>query len=243
MARKAGGKILEYYRGVDLNIGAKLNQADIVTAADKASEAIIVESIANLYPDHSILAEESGEHNRESEFRWVIDPLDGTTNFSAGLPIFAISIALQLRGETIVGVVYDPVTDELFTAVRGEGAYLNGRQIKVKGNHSLEKAVVSTGFPVDKAVNPDNNLDNASRVLPLVRGFRRLGSAAMDICYVAAGCIDAFWELGLHAWDVAAGLLILEEAGGVCHRFRVDRGESIIVGNEQMVSQLKGLIR
>ncbi|MDE6496178.1 MAG: inositol monophosphatase [Duncaniella sp.] len=243
IARNAGRTIRPYFRSDRLDIHSKLNEADIVTAADKASEAIIVKSIKHLYPSHSILSEEMGAENHDSEYRWVIDPLDGTTNFSAGIPVFAVSIGIEHNGTPIVGVVYDPVLDELFTAVKGQGAFLNGTPIHVKENNRLDRAVVSTGFPVDKDVNPDNNLDNVARVLPLVRGMRRLGSAAMDICYVAAGFTDAYWEMNLHEWDVAAALLILDEAGGESYRFRDNRNISVIASDRNLMRQLKELIR
>lgn len=243
IARNAGRAIRPYFRSDRLDIHSKLNEADIVTAADKASEAIIVKSIKHLYPSHSILSEEMGAENHDGEYRWIIDPLDGTTNFSAGIPIFAVSIGIEHNGVPVVGVVYDPVLDELFTAVKGQGAFLNGAPIHVKENNRLDRAVVSTGFPVDKNVNPDNNLDNVSRVLPLVRGMRRLGSAAMDICYVAAGFTDAYWEMNLHDWDVAAALLILDEAGGESYRFRDNRNVSVIASNKKLMPQLKELIR
>lgn len=243
IARNAGRTIRPYFRSDRLDIHSKLNEADIVTAADKASEAIIVKSIKHLYPSHSILSEEMGAEDHDSEYRWIIDPLDGTTNFSAGIPVFAVSIGIEHNGTPVVGVVYDPVLDELFTAVKGQGAFLNGTPIHVKENDRLDRAVVSTGFPVDKNVNPDNNLDNVARVLPLVRGMRRLGSAAMDICYVAAGFIDAYWEMNLHDWDVAAALLILDEAGGENYRFRDNRNVSVIASNKDLMPQLKELIR
>lgn len=243
IARNAGRTIRPYFRSDRLDIHSKLNEADIVTVADKASEAIIVKSIKHLYPSHSILSEEMGAENHDSEYRWIIDPLDGTTNFSAGIPVFAVSIGIEHNGTPVVGVVYDPVLDELFTAVKGQGAFLNGTPIHVKENDRLDRAVVSTGFPVDKNVNPDNNLDNVARVLPLVRGMRRLGSAAMDICYVAAGFIDAYWEMNLHDWDVAAALLILDEAGGENYRFRDNRNVSVIASNKDLMPQLKELIR
>lgn len=243
IARNAGRTIRPYFRSDRLDIHSKLNEADIVTAADKASEAIIVKSIKHLYPSHSILSEEMGAENHDSEYRWIIDPLDGTTNFSAGIPVFAVSIGIEHNGTPVVGVVYDPVLDELFTAVKGQGAFLNGTPIHIKENDRLDRAVVSTGFPVDKNVNPDNNLDNVARVLPLVRGMRRLGSAAMDICYVAAGFIDAYWEMNLHDWDVAAALLILDEAGGENYRFRDNRNVSVIASNKDLMPQLKELIR
>lgn len=229
-AREAGAVQMSYFRGGNLDIHAKLNDSDIVTAADKAAERIIIDHIRATYPDHAILSEESGDDGREADYRWVIDPLDGTTNFSEGLPLFSVSIGLEYRGTTVVGVVYAPYLDELFHAVRGVGAFLNGVPIGVSGKVTLATSVVATGFPVDKDVNPDNNLDAVSRVLPGVRGLRRLGSAAIDISYVAAGYLDAYWELNLHPWDVCAALLILEEAGGKATRYRDDRNISVLTG-------------
>ena len=153
-----------------------------------------------------------------------------------------VSIGIRHRGVTVVGVVLAPYLNELFHAVRGEGAYLNGNRISVTANTDIHKAVVSTGFPVDKDVNPDNNMDNVARVLPLVRGLRRLGSAAVDISYVAAGILDAYWEMNLHEWDVCAGLLIAEEAGARVVHFRDDRNVSVLVGAPAIVDQIAPLL-
>lgn len=229
-AHKAGNIQLGYFRSKHLHIDTKLNQSDIVTDADKASEDIVIESIHEKYPSHSILSEECGAKKRDSDYEWVIDPLDGTTNFTSGLPQFSVSIGIKYKGETIVGVVFAPYLHELFHAVKGEGAFLNGVPISVSDKTDLAQSVVCTGFPVDKGTNSDNNLDNVERVLPLVRGLRRLGSAAIDISYVAAGILDAFWELNLHEWDVCAGLLIAREAGATAWHFRDDRNVSILVG-------------
>ena len=229
-AREAGDIQLSYFRGNDLDITNKLCDSDIVTNADKASEQCLLRHIAETYPDHSVLAEESGVTDREGEYRWVIDPLDGTTNFSAGLPNFCVSIGLQRHGVTVAGVVYAPYLREMFCAVRGVGAFLNGNPIRVSGKQEPSKAVVCTGFPVDKETNIDNNLDNFANIFSHVRGIRRLGSAAVDICYCAAGFLDGFWELNIHDWDVCAAELIVEEAGGKVTRFRDDRGVSTCVG-------------
>lgn len=244
MARGAGEIIRRYFRSDRLSTSTKLNEADVVTVADKESEAFIIGRIRALYPDHAILSEESGEDNRPgADYRWVIDPIDGTTNFAAGLPLHCVSIALQHKGVTVAGVVYLPAIGELFTAVKGEGAYLNGEPVAVASNSRIDRAVVSTGFPVDKAVNPDNNLDNVARVMPQVRGLRRLGSAAIDICYVAAGFLDAYWEMNLHEWDVAAALLILEEAGGVAKHYRHDRNISLLAASKAFFPTIEPLIK
>lgn len=245
LAKLAGQIQLRYFRSRSLGIEVKQqNDFNVVTTADKESEQLIVSAIRQSYPDHSILAEESGGNDAEtSGFRWVIDPLDGTTNYSAGLPIFSVSIAVELDGDPVVGVVFAPYLDELFTAVKGEGAWLNGNPISPSLTSLLSRAVVSTGFPYDKAVNPDNNLDNVARVMPLVRGLRRLGSAAVDICYVAAGFLDGYWEMNLNRWDVAAASLIAREAGATVSSFRSDRGYSLLAANPAIHSALSPLIK
>lgn len=228
LARKAGAIQMEYFRGDKLDIKSKLNDSDVVTAADKAAESVIISGIHSKYPNHSILSEESGEEAHEADVRWVIDPLDGTTNFSSGLPLFSVSIGIEYQGETVVGVVYAPYLDELFHAIKGEGAYLNGIKIHTSGKTKLAQSVIATGFPVDKNVSADNNMDNVAMVLPYIRGLRRLGSAAIDLCYVAAGYLDGYWELNLHQWDVSAGELIAKESGAKVTHFRYDRNISIL---------------
>lgn len=242
-ARAAGLAHLRHFRKGNLHIKTKANEADIVTVADAEAEQAVISGIHTLYPSHSILSEESGETDGSSPFRWVIDPLDGTTNFSSGLPFFTVSIALEYEGEAVVGVVYAPYLGELFTAVKGGGAWLNGEQIHCSENGRFERAVVSTGFPIDKNVNPDNNVDNLSRVVPHVRGLRRIGSAALDISYVAAGFLDAYWEMNLHRWDVAGALLIASEAGAVAENYRDDRGISVLVASPGLFPQLRPLIK
>ncbi len=231
MAREAGEVLLSYFRGNALEVRSKLNDYDIVTTADKASETLIVSKIRNLYPTHSIITEESGEMLEDSALRWVIDPLDGTTNFSQGLPIFSVSIAVEYNGNPIVGVVYAPYLNELFCAIEGNGAYFNGKRLKCSNKDRLEEAVVVTGIPYDKRENPDNNIKELSKVAPRVRGLRRMGSAALDLCYVAAGFFDAYWELNLKRWDVAAGILIAREAGAKLFSIRENRNHSILMAS------------
>lgn len=242
LARKAGAVQMEYFRGDRLDIKSKLNDSDVVTAADKAAEAVIISGIHSKYPNHSILSEESGEEANEADVRWVIDPLDGTTNFSSGLPLFSVSIGIEYRGETIVGVVYAPYLDELFHAVKGEGAYLNGEKIRPSGKAELAQSVIATGFPVDKNVSTDNNMDNVERVLPHIRGLRRLGSAAIDLCYVAAGYLDGYWELNLHRWDVCAGELIAKESGAEVTQFRYDRNISVLAATEKIHEKILSML-
>lgn len=241
-AKEAGKVQLSLFRSKTLGITTKQNDFDIVTEADKAAERIIKGGIQSKYPTHSILSEESGLTQEGNEFQWVIDPLDGTTNFSAGLPLFNISIGIRHNGKTVAGVVYAPYLGELFSAVVGKGAYLNGNPVSVSHKSSLSQCVIATGFPYDKAVNPDNNLDNVERVLPEVRGLRRLGSAALDISYVAAGFLDGFWELGLREWDVCAASLIAAEAGAVVQSLRPDRNISLVVAPQEIFGQLRALL-
>ena len=239
MAMQAGEIQLKLFRSKELDIATKQNDFDVVTTADKASERLIVDFIKDKYPDHSILTEESGLSLRGNhEWEWVIDPLDGTTNYSAGLPWFNVSIGIKHHGEAVAGVVFAPRLGELFTAVKGEGATLNGSPLSPSETPTLTKAVISTGFPYDKAINPDNNVNNFLQIMPVVRGLRRLGSAALDICYVAAGFLDAYWELNLNEWDVCAAMLIAHEAGAYAERFRPDRNWSILASNQPLAPLL-----
>lgn len=243
IARSAGDLQMSYFRTDCLDVSAKLNEADIVTVADKESERLILGEIDRRFPGHSVLSEESGTHDTGSRWCWVIDPLDGTTNFSQGLRTFSVSIAVEHDGEAVVGVVYAPALGEMFHAVRGGGAFLNGSPVSASRKTRLDRAVLATGFPVDRAVNPVNNYDNVLRVLPLVRGLRRLGSAALDLCYTAAGFLDGYWEMNLHRWDVAAGALIAREAGVEVTEFRDDRNISLLAAPPALHSLLDPLIR
>lgn len=230
LAYKSGKIHLDYFRTSQIGAELKGSASDVVTKVDRASEETIIKGIKACFPEHSVVAEESGEHRTDSPYEWVIDPLDGTVNYSAGLPYFSVSIGVRHEGRTIVGVVYAPRLDELYTATLGGGAMRNGMPIHVSGKQELCTSLVCTGFPVDKHINPDNNTDNLLSILPLVRDVRRMGSAALDICNVAAGSFDAFWEINLHEWDVCAALLIAQEAGADCNRFRTDRNVSVVVG-------------
>lgn len=188
--------------------------ADVVTDADKASEALIVAAIAGRFPDHAILAEEGGATDGASEYQWLVDPLDGTLNYLHGNPVFCVSLGLLRRGELQLGVVYDPCRDELFAAERGGGARLNGRPMRVSSTPTLARSLLTTGFPYNRFSDPDNNLREHDHLIMRCQDVRRPGSAALDLCAVAAGRCDAHWELGLSPWDVAAGALIVLEAGG-----------------------------
>lgn len=242
-AKEVGDIQLSYFRGNNLDIHTKSNVYDVVTRADKESEAFLIGQIRKYFPEHAVLGEETGEHAGTSAYRWVIDPLDGTNNFSQGLPIFTVSIGLQLAGQTILGVVYAPYFKEMYTALRGKGACMNNRPIHVSDKQDLAHAVLGTGFPYDKGTNPDNNIANLVAVLPHLRGIRRMGTAAYDLCCTAAGWLDGYWELNLNLWDMCAGALIVEEAGGVVLSFRNDRGISIVAGNTAIVDRIREKIR
>jgi myo-inositol-1(or 4)-monophosphatase len=189
---------------------------DFVTQVDKAAEAAIIDVIRQAFPDHAILGEESGAiAGSKDEYRWVIDPLDGTTNFIHGFPQYCVSIALQHRGTTTHGVIYDPGRNELFTASKGSGAFLDDRRIRVTKCAALKDALVGTGFPFKELSRLDLYFKQLREVMQKSSGVRRAGAAALDLAYVAAGRMDAFWEMGLSAWDMAAGALMVQEAGGL----------------------------
>lgn len=242
MARVAGEIQLRFFRALHLEMHTKLNEKDVVTAADEACEAYIKSVIHSRFPGHGVIAEESGEENPDKEWRWVIDPLDGTTNFSQGYPMFCCSIALEHNGEAVVGVVYAPYLDELFHAVKGCGAFLNGKPIHCSMKDAAATAVLATGAPYDRNINPDNNLAEIAYIMPLVRAVRLDGSAAMDLCYMAAGFYDAYWELNLKHWDVAAGRLIAREAGAVVEDIRKNRNHSVLASGPALVGAIRDML-
>ena len=213
-ARDAGQVLLEKF-GRKINI-MKKGDINLVTEADLASEALIIERIKSYYPKHSILAEEAGNAvviGGDNTWKWIIDPLDGTTNFAHGYPCFCVTLALEHDGEIVLGVTFDPTRNELFAAERGRGASLNNKPIRVSETEQLSEALIVTGFPYDLKDREDF-ARHLTDMLLKSRGVRRDGSAAIDMAYVACGRFDGFWEEGLHAWDVAAGVLMIEEAGG-----------------------------
>lgn len=214
-AARQAGKIItrSFDRGDTLSVDRK-GFNDYVSEVDRAAEAAIVEVLRNAYPDHGILAEESGEH-AGGEYQWVIDPLDGTTNFLHAFPQFAVSIALRRRDRLEHGLVFDPLRDELFTASAGGGAHLNNRRIRASRTRKLDQALIGTGFPFRSMERLDSALKTLKELLPRTSGIRRPGSAALDLAYVACGRFDGFWETGLQPWDMAAGCLLIREAGGI----------------------------
>ena len=214
-AARAAGEII--IRNIDhmsdLSITEKgLN--DYVTTVDKNAENVIIETILKSYPDHSILAEESGDIG-VNEYQWVVDPLDGTTNFLHGFPHFAVSIALKHKNVLEQAVIYDPIKQELFTATKGAGAHLNNRRIRVGNRKQLKGALLGTGFPFGSNSNLENFIKTFRALFPVTAGIRRAGSASLDLAYVACGRLDGFWEFDLKEWDMAAGVLLIQEAGGI----------------------------
>jgi myo-inositol-1(or 4)-monophosphatase len=189
-------------------------EIDLVTEVDRICEEMITTKIDHLFPEHDILGEEFTHTSKGSDFRWIIDPLDGTTNYAHGYPVFCVSIALQKLHDIIMGVIYHPMLDEIFVTERGQGAFLNGRKIAVSDTPTLAKSLLATGFPYDVQESSVNNLNHFNAMILKTRGIRRAGSAALDLAYVAAGRFDGFWEIKLKPWDTAAGWLMVEEAGG-----------------------------
>ncbi|RMD71726.1 MAG: inositol-1-monophosphatase [Gammaproteobacteria bacterium] len=217
-ARRAGALIMRYLDRLDMVSFAEKSRHDFVTEVDRQSERIIIETLRKAYPHHAILAEESGLHGKD-DFQWIIDPLDGTTNFLHGFPQFAVSIALRHRGKLDQAVIYDPVRNELFTASQGKGAQLNERRIRVSKVKRADDALLGTGFPFRSQQYLDDYLAMFRALFPRVSGIRRAGSAALDLAFVAAGRLDGFWEIGLKPWDIAAGALLIQEAGGMIGDF------------------------
>jgi len=220
-ASKKAGEILRQGFGTSFKIFNKEGKNNLVTEYDKLSEKSIIETIKNKFPDHSFLAEESGATGNENKnsIKWVIDPLDGTVNFAHSLPIFSISIAAIKDDEILTGVVYHPILDQLFIAEKGQGAYLNGELITVSNNNDFDSSFLVTGFPYNVSKNPCGCIDHFVSIIMRGIPVRRLGSAALDLCYVACGIFDGFWEINLHPWDVAAGVLIVREAGGLVTQY------------------------
>jgi len=212
-ARSAGNILLRYYEHTDTLTVTEKHKNEFVSEVDKAAEDAIIEVLKKSYPDHSILGEETGQH-KGNEYQWIIDPLDGTTNYLHGQPQFSISIALKYQGQLEHGIVYDPLREEMFSATRGSGAFLNDRRIRVTQRKGLDGALIGTGFPYRDHSHLDAYMGMFRDMITETAGIRRPGSAALDFAYVAAGRLDGFWELGLSEWDFAAGALLVQEAGG-----------------------------
>lgn len=245
-ARRAGELMIRQLNRLEALQVTEKARNEFVSEVDHQAERAVIEVIKDHYPDHAILAEESGRSG-DHEIEWIIDPLDGTTNYLHGFPVFAVSIAVAEAGELQHAIVYDPMRQEIFTASRGQGAQLDGRRIRVSKQQSLRKALIATGFPYRMSeANMDRYLAMLRAVMLETAGVRRPGAAALDLCYVAAGRVDGFWELGLKKWDVAAGALIIREAGGRISDFRgtddfLDSG-NLVAGSPKVYAALSKLL-
>ena len=234
---KASKLILKNHKKIR-NISYKKGDSNLVTNVDKETEALLIKEIISKYPSHSIIAEESGLRKKDPNYQWFIDPIDGTTNFAHSYPFFCTSIAFAKNGILEFGLIKDPITNELYSARRNKGAKLNGKPISASKTKKLNESLLITGFPYDKRTSRINNLKNFCNLTLLTHGVRRDGAAALDLCYVACGRVDGYWEMKLSPWDVAAGVLILEEAGGKVTGFR---GEEYNIFDKQIVAT-NGLI-
>lgn len=246
-AARQAGKVLSRYARDGFRIENK-SAIDLVTEADHAAEQCVINVILASYPDHAFLAEERGHIGQShSPYLWIIDPLDGTTNFAHGFPTYCVSIGLEYKEECVLGVVYDPTRDELFSATRGGGARVNDQPIHVSQTTQLDKALLVTGFAYNIRETPNNNLDHFARFALRVQGLRRTGSAALDMCYVAAGRFDGFWEVKLNAWDMAAGVVILREAGGKVTDFSGQThslyGQELVASNGRLHDSMVSVIQ
>ena len=240
-ARRAGSIINRASRNLDILSVTQKAINDFVSDVDREAEQVIIRTLLDAYPGHSILAEESGASGK-SEFQWIIDPLDGTTNFLHGFPQYAVSIALAHKGITTQAVIYDPVHNDLFTATRGHGAYLNDHRLRVSKRMKLQQSLIGTGFPFREFAHIDAYLAMFRDLTQKTTGLRRAGAATLDLAYVAAGRLDGFWEFGLSVWDMAAGSLLITEAGGLVGDLEGNSGYllsgNIIAGNPRIFSQL-----
>ena len=247
-ARRAGGIINRASQNIDLLHVSRKAHSDFVSEVDSNAEEAIIKVLLETYPKHSILAEESGVtgDQDEPEYQWIIDPLDGTTNFLHGFPQYSVSIALKHRGVLTQAVVYDPTGNELFTASRGRGAYLNDHRLRVSKRNQFSECLIGTGIPFRELKHMDTYLSMLKDIIPRVAGIRRPGSAALDLAYVAAGRYDGFWELGLAPWDMAAGCLLITEAGGLVSDLEGNEtyleSGNIIAGNPKIFGQLLQVI-
>lgn len=242
-AALAAGKILTAnFRKVESRQIEEKTKGDFLSFVDRESENTIVNIINDTYPEHSILAEESGLYGGRSGFEWIIDPLDGTRNYLNGIPVFSVSIALKQDGELVIGVIYEPVRKELFTARAGSGSFLNGQPIQVSDIKQMNKGLLATGFPFKNRTFTASYMNCFEAVFERCNGIRRMGSAALDLAYVAAGRLDGFWELGLQPWDMAAGALLVKEAGGRVRDFwgtdQFIEKKCIVAGNSIISNRL-----
>lgn len=241
-ARKAGDIILRYHNQIDILTIENKAANDFVSEVDKAAEDAIIDELKYAFPTHSILGEENGEILGDANFQWIIDPLDGTTNYLHGFPQYAVSIALYENNEATHAVVYDPFKEEMFTASKGEGAYLNEQRIRTTNTDGFKDTLIGTGFPFKAPQHLDAYLDMFKAIHPKVADIRRAGSAALDLAYLAAGRMDGFWEIELNIWDIAAGVLLVKEAGGFVGDFSgrdkyLETG-NVVAGNEKVFKEI-----
>ncbi|MGX8796846.1 inositol monophosphatase family protein [Fusibacter sp. JL298sf-3] len=242
LAKAVGAYQKTYFRTDNLKVETKSTAIDMVTEVDIACDQKIVKKLKSLFPEDNILSEEQGYCDRSGAYTWIIDPLDGTTNFSVGLPVFAVSIARFHGHHPVFGVVYVPMLDELFVAEKGKGSYLNGSRLHVSQRTILSESVLATGFPYDRATAVNNNSKNIETMVPLVKGIRRMGAAAYDICLVGAGILDGFWELKLGKWDIAAAWLVVTEAGGAFFAKEGEKGYNVICGNKALCDAIDEVV-
>jgi len=247
-ARKAGNVIAKHYETPDSVEASQKGSNDFVTNVDKAAEAVIIDTIRKSYPQHTIITEESGEHvGEDQDVQWIIDPLDGTTNFIKRLPHFAVSIAVRIKGRTEVAVVYDPMRNELFTSSRGQGAQLNGYRLRGSIARDLDGTILATGFPFKAKQHAPAYMNIIGKLFTECADFRRTGSAALDLAYVAAGRVDGFFEIGLKPWDFAAGELLVREAGGLVCDFTGNHNYmhsgNLVAGNPRVVKAMLANMR
>ena len=226
-----------------MKMKSKSSAIDLVTEVDEWTDQFLIDKIKTHYPTHAIFTEETGSHAGDAEYEWVIDPIDGTVNYAHHFPFFCISIAVKYKEETIIGVVYLPKLGEMYEAVRGSGAFLNGKPITVSAINQLNQAVLATGFPYDKGTSSENNVNHFNDMITKIGGIRRTGSAAIDLCQVAAGRFDAYWEIKINEWDIAAGMLIVEEAKGKAIKTPMEKGYKVLVGNPKIYNEVLKILK
>jgi len=226
----------------NFNVETKSTITDLVTEIDLLSEDMLRAKIEKSYPEHNIMGEESDYEDKKSKYTWVIDPLDGTNNYASSYPIYCVSIALKYENEVVMGVIYIPELDEVYSAIKDKGAYKSGTAIKISHKTALNNSLVATGFPYDKKESKIDNLEPLNKILKNIRGLRRSGSAAFDLVSVASGRIDAYWEFKLKVWDFAAGELLVREAGGEVYKSEIGGAPLLIAGSKELVAELRGII-
>lgn len=248
-ARKAGRSLVKDFREVEnLQVSSK-GPGDFVSRADREAERIIKEELRTARPNYGWVGEETGfEAGEDPTRRWIVDPLDGTTNFLHGLPHWAVSIALEHKGEIVASVIFDPAKDELFTAEKGDGAFVNDKRLRVSGRRDMNSAIFATGVPFGAKTTLPATLKDMARLMPICAGVRRWGSAALDLAYVAAGRYDGYWERGIQPWDIAAGILLVREAGGFVEPLREHEGpiadsSTIVCANPQLFEPFAEIVR